>query len=67
MSESSSTVEQYAASTNGRVHFEDPADADSPQPAATARTRGVSSFVVPLVLIATALIVLRRMQRGNYA
>lgn len=57
------TAEQYAASTNGRVHLGETAAGDEKKPP----TRSVSSMIVPIVLIATALIVLRRMQRGNYA
>ena len=64
MSETESTVEQYAASTNGRVNVQPPVDSDAhPE----TRSRTMSSMIVPIVLIATALVVLRRMQRGNYA
>ena len=60
-----STVAQYAASTNGRVHVEQPAE--EPVAVRASRSRGLSSMIVPVVLIVTALVVLRRMQRGNYA
>ena len=60
---SESTVGQYAASTNGRVHVDELEASDEKKPS----SRTISSMIVPIVLIATALIVLRRMQRGNYA
>ena len=60
-----STIEQYAASTNGRVHFEDEAATD--ETPASPRTRSLASTLVPLVIIVAALIVVRRMQAGNYA
>jgi hypothetical protein len=51
-------------STNGHA----PAEVDAaPSAGASKHSRGVSSMVVPLILIVTALVVLRRMQRGNYA
>jgi hypothetical protein len=60
-----STVEQYAASTNGHVHFE---GAPAPERGDDARNaRPVSALILPLALIIVALVVLRRMQRGNYA
>ena len=60
-----STIEQYAASTNGRVHFEDePGAADTP---ATTRSHSLASKLVPIVIIVAALVVVRRMQAGNYA
>jgi hypothetical protein len=57
------TAEQYAASTNGRVQHVDETVDGSKKPS----SKTISSMIVPIVLIATALIVLRRMQRGNYA
>jgi hypothetical protein len=64
---SDSTTIRPAPSTNGRVYLQEPADADTASDAAPTRSRGISSMIVPVVLIVTALIVLRRMQRGNYA
>ncbi len=59
-----SAVERYAASANGRVHLD---ATPAPSAAAAPRRRDISSMIVPAILIVTALIVLRRMQRGNYA
>jgi hypothetical protein len=58
-----STVDQYAARTNGHVHLSDVTPAESDE-----RRRGsLQSKLVPIVIIVAALIVLRRMQAGNYA
>jgi hypothetical protein len=59
-----STVDQYAARTNGHVHLSDevtPAESDE------QRRGSLKSKLVPIVIIVAALIMLRRMQAGNYA
>ncbi len=60
------TTIQQVPSTNGRVHHDEPVDADDAADPPT-RSGGISSMIVPVVLIIAALVVLRRMQRGNYA
>jgi hypothetical protein len=62
---SESTIERYAESTNGRVPVEEVGKES--EPADRHESRGLSSLIVPVALIATGLIVLRRMQRGNFA
>jgi hypothetical protein len=59
-----STAEQYAASTNGRVHFD---ETTAEPPATPVRSRGKASMLVPVLLIVAGVIVVRHMQRGNYA
>ena len=53
-------------STNGHIpvkHHESTVDVDAEVVAPTGR--GVRRFVMPVLLAATALIILRRMQRGS--
>ncbi len=65
---SDGTKIEHAPSTNGRVYPERAAPVSDPSRGAEAKPRsGVSRLLVPAVIVVTALIVLRRMQRGNYA
>jgi hypothetical protein len=60
---------EHAPSTNGRVHTSDtqPGEPRAYQaPAPETRRRGaVSRFIMPIVLAAVALFVLRRLNKGN--
>ncbi len=65
---SDDTTIEYASSTNGRVYVDEasPSYAEAREGKAKPRS-GVGRLLVPAVIVVTALIVLRRMQRGNYA
>ena len=59
---------EHAPGANGRVYPERAAPVSDASSVAEAKPRpGVSRLLVPAALVVTALIVLRRMQRGNYA
>ena len=58
-----STIDQYAASTNGHVQL----DADRAAKPGEVRSGSLRSKLVPIAIIVAALIVLRRMQAGHYA
>lgn len=65
---SDGTKIEHAPSTNGRVYPERAAPVSGASNDAGAKSRsGVGRLLVPAALVVTALIVLRRMQRGNYA
>jgi hypothetical protein len=64
---SDGTKIEHAPSTNGRVYPEPAAPVSEASRDAEAKPRStVSRLLVPAVIVVTALIVLRRMQRGNY-
>jgi hypothetical protein len=66
MSDGTKTV--HAPSTNGRVYPEGaPPISDASRDAEAKPRSGVSRLLVPAVIVVTALLVLRRTQRGNYA
>ena len=60
------TTVEHAPSTNGHHPAEEMPRADAPAPAKSSRNV-TARFIVPCVLIVTAIVVLRRMQRGAYA
>ena len=51
-------------STNGHVHFE-AYEAPRVQPDQRPPQHWVSRYVMPIVLVITALVIFRRLQRGN--
>ena len=60
---------EHMPGTNGRVHVDETANSYEAAygDAETQPRPGISRLLVPAALVVTALIVLRRMQRGNYA
>ena len=61
---------EHAPSTNGRVHTDDATPPerrglDAPAEAEAREASAISKFVMPLLLMAVALFVLRRLNKGN--